>query len=196
MFYSETCHLLYSLPSKFQADSGWGVVGSAGFQLIPYRCGNHVFPVLLLLRSFGDHTLKNTLRRFFMVSLHAERFSLFCVTSLQPILYFVKCRCQFGVIPSEIKGKCQLFVTHPSEVSFHVRFPAKSSQATWKFGSIFPTPDGALSWQGDVFPFVWVGDKHLYLSVSQCLVGPAYALHFRVKYYSSEPNNLREEFTR
>ncbi|XP_058379724.1 band 4.1-like protein 4B isoform X6 [Diceros bicornis minor] len=28
------------------------------------------------------------------------------------------------------------------------------------------------------------------------LVGPAYALHFRVKYYSSEPNNLREEFTR
>ncbi|XP_036903453.1 band 4.1-like protein 4B isoform X2 [Sturnira hondurensis] len=27
-------------------------------------------------------------------------------------------------------------------------------------------------------------------------VGPAYALHFRVKYYSSEPNNLREEFTR
>lgn len=27
-------------------------------------------------------------------------------------------------------------------------------------------------------------------------IGPAYALHFRVKYYSSEPNNLREEFTR
>ncbi|XP_029331838.1 band 4.1-like protein 4B isoform X3 [Mus caroli] len=30
----------------------------------------------------------------------------------------------------------------------------------------------------------------------QMKVGPAYALHFRVKYYSSEPNNLREEFTR
>uniref|UniRef100_A0A452QBC2 Band 4.1-like protein 5 n=1 Tax=Ursus americanus TaxID=9643 RepID=A0A452QBC2_URSAM len=30
----------------------------------------------------------------------------------------------------------------------------------------------------------------------QMKIGPAYALHFRVKYYSSEPNNLREEFTR
>uniref|UniRef100_A0A8C6QR04 Erythrocyte membrane protein band 4.1 like 4b n=1 Tax=Nannospalax galili TaxID=1026970 RepID=A0A8C6QR04_NANGA len=30
----------------------------------------------------------------------------------------------------------------------------------------------------------------------QMKVGPAYVLHFRVKYYSSEPNNLREEFTR
>ncbi|KAM4876302.1 band 4.1-like protein 4B isoform 4-T4 [Thomomys bottae] len=30
----------------------------------------------------------------------------------------------------------------------------------------------------------------------QMKVGSAYALHFRVKYYSSEPNNLREEFTR
>ncbi|XP_036185973.1 band 4.1-like protein 4B isoform X1 [Myotis myotis] len=30
----------------------------------------------------------------------------------------------------------------------------------------------------------------------QMKTGPAYALHFRVKYYSSEPNNLREEFTR
>nr|XP_051699288.1 band 4.1-like protein 4B isoform X3 [Oryctolagus cuniculus] len=30
----------------------------------------------------------------------------------------------------------------------------------------------------------------------QMKIGPTYALHFRVKYYSSEPNNLREEFTR
>ncbi|XP_047380266.1 band 4.1-like protein 4B isoform X3 [Sciurus carolinensis] len=30
----------------------------------------------------------------------------------------------------------------------------------------------------------------------QMKIGPAYVLHFRVKYYSSEPNNLREEFTR
>ncbi|XP_055972995.1 band 4.1-like protein 4B isoform X2 [Sorex fumeus] len=30
----------------------------------------------------------------------------------------------------------------------------------------------------------------------QMKIGPAYALHFRVKYYSSEPNNLHEEFTR
>ncbi|XP_032716703.1 band 4.1-like protein 4B isoform X2 [Lontra canadensis] len=30
----------------------------------------------------------------------------------------------------------------------------------------------------------------------QMKIGPSYALHFRVKYYSSEPNNLREEFTR
>ncbi|KAF2975480.1 hypothetical protein EK904_012266, partial [Melospiza melodia maxima] len=27
-------------------------------------------------------------------------------------------------------------------------------------------------------------------------VGPPYTLHFRIKYYSSEPNNLHEEFTR
>lgn len=27
-------------------------------------------------------------------------------------------------------------------------------------------------------------------------VGPPYCLHFRVKFYSSEPNNLREELTR
>ncbi|XP_028909522.1 band 4.1-like protein 4B isoform X3 [Ornithorhynchus anatinus] len=30
----------------------------------------------------------------------------------------------------------------------------------------------------------------------QMKIGPAYALHFRIKYYSSEPNNLHEEFTR
>uniref|UniRef100_A0A8C4N966 Band 4.1-like protein 5 n=1 Tax=Equus asinus asinus TaxID=83772 RepID=A0A8C4N966_EQUAS len=37
----------------------------------------------------------------------------------------------------------------------------------------------------------------LYLYVYMYIkLGPAYALHFRVKYYSSEPNNLREEFTR
>uniref|UniRef100_A0A8C5YSL0 Erythrocyte membrane protein band 4.1 like 4B n=1 Tax=Marmota marmota marmota TaxID=9994 RepID=A0A8C5YSL0_MARMA len=33
-------------------------------------------------------------------------------------------------------------------------------------------------------------------SAQVTVFGPAYALHFRVKYYSSEPNNLREEFTR
>ncbi|KAJ7407852.1 Band 4.1-like protein 5 [Willisornis vidua] len=34
-------------------------------------------------------------------------------------------------------------------------------------------------------------------SVRVCvLVGPPYCLHFRVKFYSSEPNNLREELTR
>uniref|UniRef100_A0A4X2L3L0 FERM domain-containing protein n=1 Tax=Vombatus ursinus TaxID=29139 RepID=A0A4X2L3L0_VOMUR len=30
----------------------------------------------------------------------------------------------------------------------------------------------------------------------QMKIGSAYVLHFRIKYYSSEPNNLREEFTR
>ncbi|XP_048367143.1 band 4.1-like protein 4B isoform X2 [Sphaerodactylus townsendi] len=30
----------------------------------------------------------------------------------------------------------------------------------------------------------------------QTKIGPPYALHFRIKYYSSEPNNLHEEFTR
>uniref|UniRef100_A0A8D0H2Z1 Erythrocyte membrane protein band 4.1 like 4B n=1 Tax=Sphenodon punctatus TaxID=8508 RepID=A0A8D0H2Z1_SPHPU len=30
----------------------------------------------------------------------------------------------------------------------------------------------------------------------QIKIGPPYTLHFRVKYYSSEPNNLHEEFTR
>ncbi|XP_048695284.2 band 4.1-like protein 4B isoform X3 [Caretta caretta] len=30
----------------------------------------------------------------------------------------------------------------------------------------------------------------------QIKIGPPYTLHFRIKYYSSEPNNLHEEFTR
>ncbi|XP_064006094.1 LOW QUALITY PROTEIN: band 4.1-like protein 4B [Pogoniulus pusillus] len=30
----------------------------------------------------------------------------------------------------------------------------------------------------------------------QIIIGPPYTLHFRIKYYSSEPNNLHEEFTR
>uniref|UniRef100_A0A803K5X3 Erythrocyte membrane protein band 4.1 like 4B n=1 Tax=Xenopus tropicalis TaxID=8364 RepID=A0A803K5X3_XENTR len=30
----------------------------------------------------------------------------------------------------------------------------------------------------------------------QIKIGPPYTLHFQIKYYSSEPNNLREEFTR
>ncbi|XP_075068907.1 band 4.1-like protein 4B isoform X2 [Mixophyes fleayi] len=30
----------------------------------------------------------------------------------------------------------------------------------------------------------------------QIQIGPPYTLHFRIKYYSSEPNNLHEEFTR
>uniref|UniRef100_A0A4W3JI70 Erythrocyte membrane protein band 4.1 like 4B n=1 Tax=Callorhinchus milii TaxID=7868 RepID=A0A4W3JI70_CALMI len=30
----------------------------------------------------------------------------------------------------------------------------------------------------------------------QMKIGPPYCLHFRIKFYSSEPNNLREEFTR
>ncbi|XP_018124881.1 band 4.1-like protein 4B [Xenopus laevis] len=30
----------------------------------------------------------------------------------------------------------------------------------------------------------------------QIKIGPPYTVHFRIKYYSSEPNNLREEFTR
>ncbi|XP_067861224.1 band 4.1-like protein 4B [Heptranchias perlo] len=30
----------------------------------------------------------------------------------------------------------------------------------------------------------------------QVKIGPPYCLHFRIKFYSSEPNNLREEFTR
>nr|XP_033786517.1 band 4.1-like protein 4B isoform X3 [Geotrypetes seraphini] len=31
---------------------------------------------------------------------------------------------------------------------------------------------------------------------NQIKIGPPYTLHFRIKYYSSEPNNLHEEFTR
>ncbi|XP_072910411.1 band 4.1-like protein 4B [Hemitrygon akajei] len=37
---------------------------------------------------------------------------------------------------------------------------------------------------------------HTKLIKKQMKIGPPYSLHFRIKFYSSEPNNLREEFTR
>ncbi|XP_056376774.1 band 4.1-like protein 4B [Hyla sarda] len=37
---------------------------------------------------------------------------------------------------------------------------------------------------------------HSKLIKKQVKIGPPYTLHFRIKYYSSEPNNLHEEFTR
>uniref|UniRef100_A0A8D0DLI4 Erythrocyte membrane protein band 4.1 like 4B n=1 Tax=Salvator merianae TaxID=96440 RepID=A0A8D0DLI4_SALMN len=37
---------------------------------------------------------------------------------------------------------------------------------------------------------------HSKLIKKQIKIGPPYMLHFRIKYYSSEPNNLHEEFTR
>ena len=35
-----------------------------------------------------------------------------------------------------------------------------------------------------------------YVIISSILVGPPYTFKLRVKFYSSEPNNLREELTR
>lgn len=37
---------------------------------------------------------------------------------------------------------------------------------------------------------------HTKLIKKQIKIGPPYCLYFRIKFYSSEPNNLREEFTR
>ncbi|XP_073443848.1 band 4.1-like protein 4B isoform X3 [Dendrobates tinctorius] len=48
--------------------------------------------------------------------------------------------------------------------------------------------------ENTVVPRHWL--DHTKPIKKQIKIGPPYTLHFRIKYYSSEPNNLHEEFTR